>query len=156
MVISDGDLKGCIITHQHTVTTDDMQPIAHFKLYTYPFRDFLVVESHLCPHFVIHETGHKLKPLAQEVVNYMSLHYTILPKVMDIYDVWMSKLPKGCLSDQEFNPQDSQEHSEDEDDNKTACGRCKNTRKHPGDGGSPTGCIRSVKARRGDPRQGKK
>ena len=156
IAIPDGDLKGCVIARQHTVTTDDTQPLAHFKLYAYPFQDFPAVESHLRPHFVIHETGRQLKSLAQEVVNYMSLHYTILPKVVDIYDAWMSKLPEGCLSDQEFNPQDSQEHSEDEDDNKTARGRCKNTRKRPGDGGSPTGRIRSVKARRGDPRQGGK
>lgn len=149
-------LKGCIIAHQHTVTNDDTPSIDHFRLYAYPFHDYPIVESHLRPQFVILEAGRKLKRLPDKYIPGLLTRYPILTQVSDLYESWTAALPKDVLTDKGFNPPSSQEHSEDEDDNKTARGRYKNPRKCFGDDGSPTKHVKRVKDRKSDGGKGGK
>ncbi|KAN0088094.1 hypothetical protein V8E55_006715 [Tylopilus felleus] len=149
-------LKGCIIAHQHTVTNDDTPSIDHFRLYAYPFHDYPIVESHLRPQFVILEAGRKLKRLPDKYIPGLLTRYPILTQVSDLYESWTAALPKDVLTDKGFNPPSSQEHSEDEDDNKTARGRYKNPRKRFGDDGSPTKHVKRVKDRKSDGGKGGK
>ncbi|KAF8129827.1 hypothetical protein EV363DRAFT_1450860 [Boletus edulis] len=149
-------LKGCTITRQHAVTDDDTPSIDHFRLYAYPFHDYLIVESHLRPHFVILEAGRKLKQLPLTYIPALLAQYPILAQVSDLYESWTAALPKRVLADEKFNPPSNQEHSEGEDDNKTARGRYKDSRKHFGDDGSPTKPLKRVKTGTSDDRKGGK
>ncbi|KAF8435483.1 hypothetical protein L210DRAFT_3762736 [Boletus edulis BED1] len=112
ITLPESKLKGCTITRQHAVTDDDTPSIDHFRLYAYPFHDYLIVESHLRPHFVILEAGRKLKQLPLTYIPALLAQYPILAQVSDLYESWTAALPKRVLADEKFNPPSNQEHSE--------------------------------------------
>ncbi|KAF8637443.1 hypothetical protein AX17_002808 [Amanita inopinata Kibby_2008] len=98
-------MRGVAIHRQNPIPTPGTPPKPeHFAIYTHPFENLPLLESHLHPKFAILEAGRKLDLLDADVLVSFLEGHLILKKVNQIYKAWTRQRPEDANKDKTYCP----------------------------------------------------